>query len=54
MKNWGIEKSDHINWKLHILPRSPCYLQYICPEVTEILDNKVTYPKNKNLLLRTI
>ena len=54
MENWVIEKFDHITWKLYILPRSVCYLWEICPEVTEILDNKVTYPKNRNLLTSTI
>ena len=34
-----------INWKLNILPRSVCYLQQICPETTEILDNAVTTKK---------
>ena len=46
MENSGIEKSDHITQKLYILPRSFCYLQQIRPEVTEILDNEVTYTKN--------
>ena len=54
MKNCGIEKSDHITWKLYILPRSFCYSQLIHFEVTEILDNEVTYPKNRNLLTRLI
>ena len=54
MENWGIEKSDHIAWKLYMLPMSVCYLQLICWEVTEILDNKVTHSKNRNLLTRTI
>ena len=54
MENWGIEKSDHITWKLYILLRSVSYLWQIRPEVTEILDNEVTHPKNRNLLTRTI
>ena len=54
MKNWGTEKSDHITWKLYILPRPVCYWQYILPEVTEILDNEVTYSKNRNLLTRLL
>ena len=45
MENWGIEKSDHITWKLNILPRSVCYSWEIRLEVTEILDNEVTHPK---------
>ena len=54
MENCGIEKSDHITWKLYILPRSVYYSRWIRPEVTDILDNEVTYPKNRNLLTRTI
>ena len=54
MEKWVIEKSGHITWKLYILPRSVCYLLEICPEVTEILDNEVMYPKNRNLLTSTI
>ena len=42
MENRGIEKSDYVTWKLYILSKSVCYLQQICPEVTEILDNEVT------------
>ena len=48
------ELKNHITWKLYILPRSVGYLREICPEVTEILDNKVTHQKNRNLLTRTI
>ena len=54
MENWGIEKSDHTTWKVYILPRSVCYLRYTCPGVTGILDNEITYPKNRKLLTRTI
>ena len=59
MEKRGLEKSDHTNWKLlyiyiYILPRSVCYLQKIHPQVTEILDNELMYPKNRNLLTRTI
>ena len=54
MEKWGIEKSDHITWRLHILPRTVCYSQLIRPGVREILANEVTYPKNKNLLTRLI
>ena len=54
MGNWGTEKSDHITWKLYILPMSVWYLQEIRSQVTEIVDNKVTYPKNRNILTRTI
>ena len=48
MENWAIEKSDHISWKLYILLRYVCYLRWIRPEVTEILDNMKQ--KNRNLL----
>ena len=41
MENWGIEKSNHIAGKLYILPRSVCYLLYVCPEVTEIFGQKI-------------
>ena len=37
MENWGIEKSDHVTWKL--------YISHICLGVTEIFDNEGTYPK---------
>ena len=53
MKNCGIEKSDHITWKLYILLRSVCYSPQIRPEVAEILDNEVTYPKNKKTVNKT-
>ena len=45
MENCGIEKSDHIISKLYILPRSVCYSRWIHDDVTDILENKVTYPK---------
>ena len=54
MENSELQSSDHITRKLWILPRSVCCSQYICPEIKEILENEVTYPKNRNLQTRTI
>ena len=57
IENRGIEKSDPIIWDSYILPIYiyifVCYLQQI-HQVTEKLGNEVTYPKNRNLLTRTI
>ena len=43
MGNWGIQKSDHITWKLYILPTS--VIRHKCIELTEISDNEITSPK---------
>ena len=58
MENWGMEKSDHITWKLYKLYINFQFIyQFIYhnhPEVAEIVDNEVMHPKNKNLLTRLI
>ena len=52
MKNLSL-KNSMIKYLLSKQHTFVCYLRQICPEVTEILDNKVTYPKYRNLLTRT-